>query len=139
MKLPKWRQHSGASSPPPKSLGVSGELPSLSHTLRLFPVSSRLDRLPPSPPTSLSLSVESSHSTKSPTPRRSSVSSRLGSAARVRPLVARLPGARSTAAGVRRRPSLLRKAPAVAAVRARLKARHRRSCYCSSGVAASSR
>ncbi|XP_041997479.1 uncharacterized protein LOC121747499 [Salvia splendens] len=60
------------------------------------------------------------------------------------PLVTRLPhiplfpGARSTAAGVRQRPSLLREAPDVVAVRARLKARHRHSCYCSSGVASSS-
>ena len=61
-----------------QSLGVSGKSPSRSHTLCLFSVSSRPDRLPPSPPTSFSLFVESSRPTKSSTEKcRSSMSSRL--------------------------------------------------------------
>ena len=54
-----------------QSLGISGESPSLSHTLRLFPVSSRSDHLPPSLHNSFSLSVESSRPTKSPTEKAS--------------------------------------------------------------------
>ena len=61
-----------------QSLGVSGKSPSRSHTLCLFPVSSRPDRLLPSPSTSFSLFIESSRPPKSPPEKcRSSMSSRL--------------------------------------------------------------